>query len=233
MTKHYNEVIPNVALKLAKEHDPQAKLTDVFPGKPFSPSAHLRENENIVMGGGYRDPQLPLYDTEDPAIRAPFDGRYGPGRTLDINQTRKIDHVVAVPENYAPGDKRLVYQMVVKTPSGGEVRLDPHFRSKEAAEKAMALINEKLERGGRPTKDEILAEIADENYESDYKLQKGIEITDKMRESIKKRGFRMFANEREAFLASIAPALSDREAKIERALKIAGAKKPKSRLDIN
>ena len=226
MQKHYGEVIPNIVQKLAKEHDPQAKLTEVYPGAPSKPVGEYYEGPYYVNTDS-RLPDLPFAELSDERTRKPFDYRWAADESMRVTSSAPIARIVA--ESYLDpgGEMRMGYTL--KTAGGNPVA---RFRSEQAAEAAMAEINRRLEAKGRKTKEDIEREIAD--GDDGYKKLQAVEITDRMRDSIKKRGFRMFASEpRTAWLAGIAPALSDREAQIERALKIAGAKRPRSKREVN
>lgn len=176
LSEYYNKTVPNVALKLAKQHDPEARIGAIFPGKQgagkpkgtYYENSHYRTDQTEVVP---REPQL-FGDQE----LTPLSGH----QSLEVSSIKPIVGV-----NMDRGfDRRPTYRLM----TGNSIydTVGPSFRSRDAAERAMQVINTQLARREGPTPEKLRA--ANE-YETP-----AIEITPRMRESILKRGFPLFVN---------------------------------------
>lgn len=164
----YGKMIPNTALKLAREHDPNVKMDQVLVGdaRKQEPRGYFDLNQ-YYPAGGEPPPQGELFAQDNPWL-----GKAGP---LEAWHNKPIKEIAYGPEGYrnmGPGRYKMIDENGRETVG---------FYNREAAEEAMRQINESL------AKDE-----AEKSKNKGNAL--AIPLSPQMRESIKKRGFSAFLN---------------------------------------
>jgi hypothetical protein len=225
---YYGRTIPETMLKLARQHDPEAKIETFYPGDaPQQPrgefaeqpiASYYEEKQGYQTGPDQRD-LFPITREERANLpRYPHEriGAYG------LSTAPITDIEMFVPQGGAFAGQPL-YRLInadgllisgdnpqVSTPySSG-----PLFRSRETAERAMREINESLEnRSSRMREsDEAVIQRWMDDQDSGRGVEEpyqGIRLSPELAESIRKYGFPLFANPEEIAIVSAAMAMAE------------------------
>ena len=166
-------------LKLAREHDPEAKLTNVHIGDydPQNLARYSTSQEHVP-----EQYQFPGFARENPA---------GPGKEI-VAHSRPEDIMMGpwggeqriLPSVLDDSTPRPVYHLVDE--DGQRVGGWGGFASRAAAERALQVLQRDFDRAGPDLK------AARAQY--DISEEPAIAMTDKMRQSILERGFPLFVN---------------------------------------
>jgi len=208
----YDGKIRDIIKKLAKQHDPDAKIETFYPGKasPSKPTGKFSfdENRRYPSSGHFNrgmdiveQPDLPF--NEEVAF-SPSPHRYGGGPAMSFSTDRPIAGVEMRGTDMGNGDVRPLYRMVDEggNPIGGAVR------NRESAETAMQALNEDLARSQNSLPDEqarIVSGWISQWGEPFF----GVRLTPKMKASILEKGFSMFVNAPPAAIPGIFMALKE------------------------
>jgi hypothetical protein len=188
-TPLYGKMIPDIAKKLAREHDPNASIEPVFPGEEMKPRRY--GNYDVWPESNTAQQSLSL-DNYNPDLYSTKGGVSGTGS--NVNPVKEIAYGPARP-GYSgdPGAVGGMYHLIYKDGSQG-----PEFATREAAERAMEQVNSQIGTKAPPTIEQLRKDEAPE-------IQ-GIKITPRMRESILKRGFSAFFKQDPTVAAALSAA---------------------------
>lgn len=198
-------VIPMSLQKLARMHKKDAKVEPLYPGNRKVSKGYYNESPDQFEAGGYAN-QLPL---ETPAAQA-----------RRFSTSSKVEEVVlTVGANGEPvytlkasGSRSGEYATYL-TDKGTAVQLKDYrgqfrpdmlqFKTREAAEAAMQQINKSKVKNYREINDPEALKSAFEENDPVGEPFNAVRLDDDLRESIRKRGFPMFAagDERAALMA--------------------------------
>ena len=190
-------VIPMTLQKLARMHRKDAKVEPLYPGNRKVSKGYYNESPDQFEAGGYAN-QLPL---EAPAAQA---RRFSTSSKIDsVELTRNdLGEPVYVLKTKRHGGKSYL------TGDGSDHPLTAHdyrtnkdvfqtrllqFKTREAAEQAMQQINKSKTENYREINDPDALKSAFEENDPVGEPFNAVRLDDDLRESIRKRGFPMFA----------------------------------------
>lgn len=218
-------VIPMTLQKLARMHDKNSKVEPLYPGRPPVARGRYEEKPYRTAASDLTDePRFPFEENLGPTPDGVTPGTSGGGkRGMEAGSTRKVSGVVLAKDDagnpvyvlrVGSEERKPEYQEYLAKGKGtayltsykGEFNKTglQTFRSKEAAENAMAEINKSLADDYRRLRN---PEALKESFEKDDPVGEpfnAIRLTPELRESIVKKGFPLFVNADEKVAAALA-----------------------------
>jgi hypothetical protein len=210
--------LPDTMLKLAKQHDPEAKIESFYPGQLPSPKGEYQQHDSITGLPSWDEQRVLPYSDEDVRRFTPAHPKAerGGSNTPYGTSARKVTDIAMSKDS----DGNPYFELVVGNPADVHVSegikspgdpnkwlLEPKrhystvknavFRSRAAAERAMQEINETLAQAQTERKSmtpEDLAKAWEIQHGGSGEPYQGIRLSDEMAESIRKYGFPLFAN---------------------------------------